>query len=79
MSRVLIVEDDVDISSVLSFNLQNEGYQIEVAHQGARAIRRLREAPADVVLLDLMLPDISGIDVCRELRRETATQSPSPS
>lgn len=73
MSRVLIVEDDLDICSVLEFNLQTSGFQTEVAHKGATAI--MRESPAELVLLDLMLPDISGIDVCRQLRAEATTQS----
>jgi two-component system, OmpR family, phosphate regulon response regulator PhoB len=74
MPRVLIVEDDPDISSVLDFNFQREGFHTQVAHTGAGALRAMRESPADLVILDLMLPDIAGLDVCREVRAEPHTK-----
>jgi two-component system phosphate regulon response regulator PhoB len=66
--RVLIVEDDADISAVLDFNLRREGFETTATDRGASALRLMRESPADLVILDLTLPDISGLDVCRELR-----------
>lgn len=66
--RVLIVEDDPDIQSVLSFNLERAGFETVVTDRGASAIRIVREEPVDLVLLDVMLPDIPGFDVCREIR-----------
>lgn len=74
MARVLIVEDDPDISSVLEFNLQREGFDTQVTDSGARALRLMRELPADLIILDLMLPDIPGLDVCREVRSQPSTK-----
>lgn len=74
MNRVLIVEDDPDISSVVDFNLRKEGFETEVAPQGSTALRIVREHPPDVMLLDLMLPDIPGLDVCREVRNSTSNR-----
>ncbi len=74
MHRVLIVEDDPDISSVVDFNLRKEGFETEVASQGSTALRIVREHPPDVMLLDLMLPDIPGLDVCREVRNNTSNR-----
>ncbi len=70
MPKVLIVEDDVDLSGVLDFNLRKEGFNTTVASCGARALTCLRNDPPDLVILDLMLPDISGLEVCRELRAD---------
>jgi two-component system phosphate regulon response regulator PhoB len=64
----LIVEDDTDISSVVDFNLRREGFATATTDSGATAVRMMRENPSDLVVLDVMLPDISGLDVCRELR-----------
>jgi two-component system, OmpR family, phosphate regulon response regulator PhoB len=74
MPRVLIVEDDPDISTVLDFNFQREGFHTQVAHTGASALRAMRDVPADLIVLDLMLPDIAGLDVCREVRAEPHTK-----
>lgn len=74
MSRVLVVEDDPDISAVLDFNLKREGFDTYVASHGAKALRFLNERETDLVILDLMLPDIPGLDVCREIRSNTATK-----
>lgn len=70
MSQILIVEDDVDISAVLDFNLSREGFRTLVSDSGARALRLMREARPDLIILDLMLPDIPGLDVCRHVRQD---------
>ena len=69
MSRILIVEDDQAIAIALEDDLRMEGYSVEVAHDGETASRRAREAPFDLILLDLMLPKKDGFEVCREIRR----------
>jgi len=68
--RVLIVEDDASIRETLAFNLTKEGYEVTVARDGAEALRRVRDRRPDLVLLDLMLPELSGLEVCRILRKE---------
>jgi two-component system response regulator RegX3 len=68
MTRVLVVEDEESFSDALSFMLRREGYEVEVAATGPDALRSFDRAGADLVLLDLMLPGLSGTEVCRELR-----------
>lgn len=72
-SRVLIVEDEPDIRDLLAFHLEREGYQVSKSRTGADALRRMRASPPDLVLLDLMLPEMNGLEVCRRLRQDPAT------
>ena len=71
MNRILVVEDEVSFSDPLSYLLSKEGYEVAVAETGPEALAEFDANGADLVLLDVMLPTISGIDVCRELRRRT--------
>lgn len=66
--KILIVEDDVPLASLLSEYLSSQGFKIEVLHRGANVKKRVVAGHPDLVILDLMLPDISGLDVCRSLR-----------
>jgi two-component system, OmpR family, response regulator RegX3 len=68
---VLVVEDEEAFVEALIVGLGREGFSVEVARDGAEALDRFDEVQPDLVLLDVMLPTISGIDVCRELRRRT--------
>jgi two-component system response regulator RegX3 len=68
MTRILIVEDEPSLSDPLSFLLQREGYETEIAGDGRAALTSFDRAGADLVLLDLMLPGLPGTEVCRELR-----------
>ena len=72
-SRVLIVEDEPDIRGLLAFHLEREGYQVFKSNNGADALRQVRARPPDLVLLDLMLPEMDGLEVCRRLRQDPAT------
>ena len=72
-SRVLVVEDEPDIRDLLAFHLERGGYQVTRAATGPEALRQLRAAPPDLVILDLMLPEMDGLEVCRRLRAEPAT------
>jgi DNA-binding response OmpR family regulator len=72
-ARVLIVEDEPDIRDLLAFHLQREGYQVATCWTGADALRLVRAAPPDLVLLDLMLPGVDGLEVCRRLRQDPVT------
>jgi two-component system, OmpR family, response regulator RegX3 len=68
---VLLVEDEDSFVEALTVGLNREGFRVEVASDGAIALQRFAEINPDVVLLDLMLPRVSGIDVCRELRKHS--------
>ena len=71
MTRVLVVEDEESFSDALSFMLRREGYEVGVAADGASALAEFDRHGADLVLLDLMLPGISGTEVCRTLRQRS--------
>jgi two-component system response regulator RegX3 len=71
LSRILIVEDEVSFSDPLSYLLKKEGYDVAVAETGPAALEEFDRAGADLVLLDLMLPGLSGADVCRALRQRS--------
>ena len=68
MTRILVVEDEKSFSEPLSFLLGKEGYEVEVAADGNEAISKFDKSGADLVLLDLMLPGISGTEVCKQIR-----------
>ncbi|WP_426565282.1 response regulator [Angustibacter sp. McL0619] len=71
MSRILVVEDEESFSDPLSYLLRKEGYEVAVAADGQQALDEFARAGADLVLLDLMLPGISGTEVCRRLRAQS--------
>ena len=68
MSRVLVVEDEDSFSDALSYMLRKEGFEVSVAATGTAALTEFDRTGADIVLLDLMLPEMSGTEVCRQLR-----------
>lgn len=68
--RVFIIEDEADILEVLVYNLTREGYKVESARDGEEGLRKIRQKAPDLVLLDLMLPGLDGIEVCRRLKAE---------
>ena len=72
-SRVLIVEDEPDIRELVVHHLKREGYQVSAAASGEEALRQVQAAPPDLVLLDLMMPAMDGLEVCRRLRQDPAT------
>jgi len=72
VTRILIVEDEPSLSDPLSFLLQREGYDTEIAGDGRAALTAFDRAGADLVLLDLMLPGLPGTEVCRELRTRSS-------
>ena len=69
MARILIVEDDTDMATGLQDNLQFEGFEVDVADSAESALRRLAAQPADLILLDIMLPGMDGFALCRQLRQ----------
>src|SRR5712675_813999 len=70
MKRILIIEDDRDIVELVRYNLANEGFQVQAAFDGTSGLNTLKKTPPDLLLLDLMLPKVSGLDICREVRRD---------
>ena len=72
MARILIVEDEESFSDALSYSLRKEGYEVAVANTGDRGLAVFQVHGADLVLLDLMLPGMSGTDVCREIRKTSS-------
>ena len=70
--RILIVEDDEALRDTLKYNLVTSGYEVMEAADGATAVRTARTGSPDLVLLDLMLPSMSGIEVCRSIRRTSS-------
>ena len=71
---ILIVEDEAPLVTLLRYNLEKQGFRVEDAGDGGEALTRITEAPPDLLLLDWMLPTMSGIEVCRQLRRRPATR-----
>jgi DNA-binding response OmpR family regulator len=69
VSRILIVEDEPGIAFALESDLQTEGYDVTLVSDGTEGVRRARAEPYDLILLDVMLPNKDGFEVCRELRR----------
>jgi two-component system phosphate regulon response regulator PhoB len=75
MAKVLVIEDERDLVQVLTYNLKQAGHEALSAERGAEGLRLAQEHHPDLVLLDLMLPDIAGTEVCRVLKDEAATRS----
>jgi two-component system phosphate regulon response regulator PhoB len=73
--RILIVEDESDLALLLSYNLESEGYMVENVARGDEAELRLAENAPDLVILDWMLPGVSGLEICRRLRAREATRT----
>ena len=72
MTKILVVEDETSFSEALIFLLQKEGFEVTVADDGSRAVAEFDRTGADLVLLDLMLPGLSGTEVCRQIRTRSS-------
>ncbi len=66
---ILVVEDEQAVSNLLAYNLRKAHYEVQIASNGRQALQLVRELMPDLIVLDLMLPEIDGLDVCREIRR----------
>jgi two-component system, OmpR family, phosphate regulon response regulator PhoB len=73
--RILVVEDEIDLALLISYNLEAEGYVVESVARGDEAELRLAENAPDLLILDWMLPGVSGIEICRRLRAREATRT----
>jgi len=77
MERILIVDDDPDIQRLVSYNLTQAGFEVVTAQTGRIALASVQKQPPDLIILDLMLPDVDGVEVCRTLRqRESSRRIP---
>jgi two-component system phosphate regulon response regulator PhoB len=70
MARILVIEDEADIQQILDYNLREKGHKVFLAGNGEDGLRIAREKKPDLVLLDLMLPDVPGTEVCRQLKSD---------
>jgi two-component system phosphate regulon response regulator PhoB len=68
--RILVVDDEPDLLELVRVNLRQAGYEVETAEAGREALDRLRRRPPDLMVLDLMLPDLSGTEICRRVRQD---------
>jgi len=68
--RILVVDDEKPIADILQFNLQREGYEVICAYDGVEALQKVEELVPDLILLDIMLPQKDGMEVCREVRKK---------
>lgn len=73
MKKILVVDDEKPISDIVKFNLSKEGYDVYTAYDGEEAIEQAEEVVPDLILLDLMLPKIDGLEVCRQIRKKHDT------
>jgi two-component system phosphate regulon response regulator PhoB len=73
--HILIVEDELDIQELLQYNLSREGYTVSCAVTGEEGLRRAQTKPPDLVVLDLMLPGVDGLEVCRRLKKDPASEN----
>ena len=74
MAQILVIEDERDIQEILDFNLRKAGHKVSLASTGRDGLRLARERHPDVVLLDLMLPDLPGTEVCKALKQDPSTR-----
>ncbi|MEQ8370313.1 MAG: phosphate regulon transcriptional regulator PhoB [Alphaproteobacteria bacterium] len=72
--RILIVEDEVSLVELLRYNLEKDGFAVDAAYDGEEALLRIAERTPDLVILDWMLPHVSGIEICRQIRRGRTTR-----
>ena len=73
MSRILVVEDNADIADLITHYLQRAGHVVEHLASGGAVLRRVRSSPPDLIVLDLMLPEVDGLELCQSLRHDRAT------
>lgn len=69
-AHILVVDDEIHIVELVKFNLEKEGFQVSVAYDGLSALKMVKEARPDLVILDIMLPNLDGLEVCRRLKQD---------
>ncbi len=71
MAKVLVVEDELNIATIIKVNLQNEGFEVEMAHDGEEGYSKYKSFSPDIILLDIMMPKMNGFEVCEKIREES--------
>jgi len=72
--KILVVEDDRDISELITYNLEREGYEIACLYDGSRVVDFVNKRKPEIIILDLMLPEVDGLDICRTLKSDPDTK-----
>src|SRR5258708_37891241 len=72
--KILVVEDDRDISELITYNLEREGYEIACLYDGSQAVDFVHKRKPELIILDLMLPEVDGIEICRNLKNDPSTK-----
>lgn len=75
MTKILVVEDEQHIMELIKFNLENKGYDVEAAFDGLSGLNKAKEYRPDLIILDIMLPELDGIKVCRYLKEDSITEN----
>ncbi len=75
MTAILVADDDMDIRDLVAFKLEQAGYDVVAVDNGLAALTEATQNPPDLVVLDVMMPGMSGIDVCRQLRQDASTKA----
>lgn len=68
--RILVVDDEPDFASIIEGNLKREGYEVEVAYDGVEALEKVKKSPPDAIVLDVMMPEMDGYEVCAKLKKD---------
>ena len=72
MKKILLIEDDKDIVELVKYNLEKDGFNVAASGDGATGLAQLRKSPPDLLVLDLMLPKLSGLEICKEVRKDVS-------
>ena len=67
-AKILVVDDDPEIVEILKYNLSNSGFEVKVAFNGVQAVKKSKKFRPDIILLDVMMPEMNGIEACKEIR-----------
>ncbi len=70
--RILVVDDEPDFCSIVQGNLEKEGFEVDVAYDGAQGLEKVKANPPDAIVLDVMMPEKDGYEVCKELKADKA-------
>lgn len=70
--RILVVDDEPDFCSIVQGNLEKEGFEVEVAYDGVQGLEKVKANPPDAIVLDVMMPEMNGYEVCKQLKEDQA-------